>query len=182
MPSWPAISANVSSPQILSASTSRCSGASRPRADSIAIRRSSPSGSGSNRGLGPESSAMALFSRASRRTRRRARSSPARQPALAPPEPDEGLLHDVLGIGHRDSPLPRAKEQLRAVTAKPVFPGLILREILHRNRVGRGRSSMRRRRVSILSKSDRVAWGGYPHPALTPPDVRFTYRGGSLRG
>src|ERR1035438_4295259 len=28
----------------------------------------------------------------------------------------------------------------------------------------------------------RVARGGYPPPALTPPDVRSTYRGGSSRG
>ncbi len=33
-----------------------------------------------------------------------------------------------------------------------------------------------------LDFSNRVARGGYPPPALTPPDVRFTYRGGSLRG
>jgi len=45
---------------------------------------------------------------------------------LMPPKPDERFLDDVVGIRGATRPLPRAKNELRAVPLKPSFPGFMV--------------------------------------------------------
>src|SRR5208283_3446611 len=122
----------------------------------VALRKGLEEGGGvvaqgaSLAGHAPDPAAPDVEARPANRGKQK-RQGLAGKPALAPPEADEGVLNDVLSVGHRRSPLPRAKEQLRAVAAKPVVPGLILGDFLHRGLIGWALAINRRRRLSILS-------------------------------
>src|SRR5581483_4683356 len=55
----------------------------------------------------------------------------AAQPALPPPETDKCILDHVLGVGQGPRPLPGAEQQSRAITLKPVLPGVIIGSVVH---------------------------------------------------
>jgi len=76
----------------------------------------------------------------------------AREVALVPPEADEGVLHDILGVGEGTRPLAGAKEHFRSVGLEPDFPGSRITTFLHWWRGGRWLPEERHDRPELSKK------------------------------